>query len=83
MHLDFSDRAKRYSDDEIGHFMIQVKDNGIGILPENITKIFTHGFTTKKTGYGFGLHASALFAEEMNGSLHAESKGIGYGQHLL
>ena len=61
------------------HFMIQVGDNGVGVLRENLTKIFSHGFTTKNDGHGFGLHASALFAQEMGGKLFAESKGIGKG----
>jgi len=41
---------------------ISVTDNGIGIAPENLTRIFAHGFTTKKDGHGFGLHTSALAA---------------------
>jgi light-regulated signal transduction histidine kinase (bacteriophytochrome) len=38
---------------------IVVSDNGIGIPPENLTRIFNHGFTTKKDGHGFGLHSGA------------------------
>jgi C4-dicarboxylate-specific signal transduction histidine kinase len=58
---------------------IGVTDNGGGILPENLTRIFSHGFTTKKDGHGFGLHSSALAAQEMGGSLTAQSGGIGQG----
>jgi C4-dicarboxylate-specific signal transduction histidine kinase len=54
---------------------IIVRDNGIGIPPENLTRIFAHGFTTKKEGHGFGLHSSALAAKEMGGSLNAHSDG--------
>ncbi len=54
---------------------IEVTDNGGGIAPENLTRIFTHGFTTKKNGHGFGLHASALAAKELGGSLAARSDG--------
>lgn len=61
------------------HFKIQLIDNGIGINPEHLTQIFSRGFTTKNNGHGFGLHASALFAKELGGSLCAESKGIGLG----
>src|SRR5690242_5230696 len=32
---------------------IQVNDNGVGIAPENLTRIFVHGFTTRKEGHGF------------------------------
>jgi len=58
---------------------ISVSDNGIGIAPENLTRIFAHGFTTKKGGHGFGLHTSALAATEMGGSLTAHSDGLGLG----
>jgi C4-dicarboxylate-specific signal transduction histidine kinase len=58
---------------------IQVQDNGVGIAPENLNRIFAHGFTTKKDGHGFGLHTSALAAKEMGGSLHAHSDGLGRG----
>ena len=34
---------------------IQVSDNGSGILSENMTRIFQHGFTTRKAGHGFGV----------------------------
>jgi two-component system NtrC family sensor kinase len=58
---------------------IEVTDNGVGIAPENLTKIFTHGFTTKKDGHGFGLHSAALAAKELQGSLTAHSEGPGSG----
>jgi two-component system, NtrC family, sensor kinase len=53
----------------------QVIDNGTGIAPENLTRIFSHGFTTRKDGHGFGLHSSANAAREMGGSLTAASGG--------
>lgn len=55
--------------------MITVSDNGPGIDPVNLTKVFNHGFTTKPNGCGFGLHASANAATEMGGSLKAHSPG--------
>ncbi len=58
---------------------VQVTDTGSGIDPENQAKIFTHGFTTKQDGHGFGLHASALAAKELGGSLTAHSDGAGEG----
>jgi signal transduction histidine kinase len=64
---------------EAGKAAITVRDNGVGIAPENLTRIFGHGFTTKKDGHGFGLHSGALAAKEMNGSLTVHSDGPGQG----
>ena len=58
-------------------------DNGVGIPRENLTRIFSHGFTTRKNGHGFGLHNSALAAKEMGGSLTAESDGPGCGATFI
>ncbi len=58
---------------------IQVSDNGMGIAHENLTRIFQHGFTTRHNGHGFGLHSSAIAASEMDGTLQAESPGMGCG----
>jgi PAS domain S-box-containing protein len=58
---------------------ICVQDNGVGIPPENLTRIFNHGFTTRKNGHGFGLHSGALAAKEMRGALIAQSDGPGKG----
>jgi PAS domain S-box-containing protein len=58
---------------------IAVMDNGVGIPPENMTRIFSHGFTTRDKGHGFGLHSSALAAHEMGGALLATSDGAGRG----
>jgi len=62
---------------------ISVSDNGVGILPENLTRIFSHGFTTKKNGHGFGLHSGALAAKEIGGSLAAHSEGPGNGATFI
>lgn len=56
-----------------------VHDNGVGISLENLTRIFTHGFTTRQDGHGFGLHSSANAAGELGGALWAESDGEGKG----
>jgi C4-dicarboxylate-specific signal transduction histidine kinase len=62
-----------------GSVAIRVRDNGVGIGPENLTRIFGHGFTTKKDGHGFGLHSGANAAKEMGGCLTAQSEGAGKG----
>lgn len=61
------------------HVAFSVEDNGPGIAPENLTRIFQHGFTTKPSGHGYGLHTSVLAAREMNGDLVAISAGPGHG----
>jgi PAS domain S-box-containing protein len=62
-----------------GTVKISVEDNGVGIVPENLTRIFGHGFTTRKEGHGFGLHSGALAAKELGGTLRAFSEGPGQG----
>jgi PAS domain S-box-containing protein len=60
-------------------FRVSITDNGVGIAPENLTRIFEHGFTTRKDGHGFGLHSAALTARELGGSLSVTSDGPGRG----
>lgn len=62
---------------------IMMSDNGVGIAEKNITRIFTHGFTTRPHGHGFGLHSGALAAKEMGGSLHAFSDGANMGTRFV
>jgi predicted ATPase/signal transduction histidine kinase/tRNA A-37 threonylcarbamoyl transferase component Bud32 len=66
-----------------GGVRIEVRDNGTGIQPENLPKIFNHGFTTKKKGHGFGLHNCANAAQQMDGSLTAYSDGPGKGASFV
>ena len=66
-----------------GKFQIRVTDNGMGILAENLDRIFAHGFTTRAKGHGFGLHSGALAAREMGGSLTVQSDGPGRGATFI
>ena len=66
-----------------GAIFIRVTDSGCGIPPENLKKIFSHGFTTKKGGHGFGLHSCANYMKEMGGEIWAESKGVGKGASFI
>ncbi|MCG8335434.1 MAG: ATP-binding protein [Proteobacteria bacterium] len=59
--------------------VLEVTDTGQGIDPENLEKIFNHGFTTKEDGFGFGLHSCANYMAEMNGKISAYSDGPGKG----
>ncbi len=62
---------------------LEVSDNGVGIAPENLTRVFQHGFTAKRNGHGFGLHSGSLAAKEMGGTLWAESEGSGKGATMI
>ena len=66
----------------VDRLKISISDNGIGIPPENLTRIFSHGFTTMRGGHGFGLHSGALAAKEMDGTLAVHSDGLGKGATL-
>jgi len=58
---------------------VEVKDSGVGISEDNLSKIFDHGFTTKKNGHGFGLNSCRKIAESMNGTLSVSSSGDNLG----
>ena len=84
--LDESDSAQKSLHVTVGpgvdqdHVLWRVQDTGLGIPAENLSRIFEYGFTTKADGRGgFGLHASALAATLMSGSLKAFSNGPGTG----
>jgi PAS domain S-box-containing protein len=62
---------------------ICVIDNGVGIPAENMSRLFTHGFTTRADGHGFGLHSGALAAQELGGSLRVTSDGPGCGATFI
>ncbi|MEH6347095.1 MAG: ATP-binding protein [Bermanella sp.] len=62
---------------------LTVQDNGIGISEDINKKIFSYGFTTKKTGHGFGLHSCALTAKEMGGKLIMHSAGHKLGAKFV
>jgi C4-dicarboxylate-specific signal transduction histidine kinase len=69
----------RLSSGNDGFVQIQVSDNGVGIAKEDLTRVFTHGFTTCDDGHGFGLHCSALSAKKLGGALGVHSDGPGRG----
>ncbi|MEA2096362.1 MAG: tetratricopeptide repeat-containing sensor histidine kinase [Candidatus Cloacimonadota bacterium] len=66
-----------------GYQVIEIVDNGMGIVEKNLRRIFSYGFSTKKDGKGFGLHTSVLAMTEMKGKLIAESEGKGKGAKFI
>ena len=58
---------------------VSINDNGIGIPEGNLDRLFEYGFTTKDSGSGFGLHASANTAKSLGGSLSVASDGADCG----
>jgi len=58
-----------------GDHVIEIEDTGCGIAPDNLSRVFSLGFTTRADGHGFGLHSSACSAVELGGSLTCHSDG--------
>ncbi len=69
----------RVNRSDSGRARVEVIDNGFGISPENLTRIFSHGFTTRRDGHGFGLHSAANLARELGGTLAVHSEGTDKG----
>jgi signal transduction histidine kinase len=72
-------RIRTESVEAVPWLCFDVIDNGVGIAPENLTRIFSYGFTTRQDGHGFGLHSAANTAKEMGGALTVFSDGPGRG----
>lgn len=62
---------------------IEISDNGIGIKPEDLNRIFDAGFTTKSSGHGFGLHGCRLTAKDIQGTITVNSPGQNQGATFI
>ena len=69
-------RIHRYGNDQA---RIELTDNGVGIAPDHVKRIFTQGFSTRKNGHGFGLHSSILAAQDMGATLAFRCDQSGHG----
>ncbi|EKO3843024.1 TPA: cache domain-containing protein [Vibrio harveyi] len=61
-------------DGELKGAVIHVTDEGCGIKPENLSRIFSPFYTTKRDGTGLGLSVSQSILSQTGGELKAESE---------
>jgi signal transduction histidine kinase len=65
--------------EETSKILIQIRDSGEGFDATKKEQLFNYGYTTKATGTGVGLHASANYIISQGGLVEAESDGPGRG----
>ncbi len=63
--------------DQVVH--LQFRDSGHGIDEADLQRVFSHGYTNKEHGHGFGLHFCANAMTEMGGKVSVTSAGPGLG----
>ena len=66
-----------------GMARLEVNDTGIGIDESDIPHLFEYGFKKRRDGHGFGLHHSALVANELGGKISVSSDGLGEGASFV
>jgi C4-dicarboxylate-specific signal transduction histidine kinase len=59
--------------------VIEIRDTGVGIAEDDMQHLFEYGFKRRQGGHGFGLHHSALVANELGGRIKVYSEGPGQG----
>ncbi len=63
--------------------LIRIADNGMGIHPDEVSKVGLSGFSLKPGGHGLGLHAFGNFLNESNGRLLVVSAGLDQGAEFI
>jgi PAS domain S-box-containing protein len=71
---DLTIRSERHGEDEIA---IAIDDNGPGIPPEVLSRIFEPFFSTKEQGTGMGLAICRSIVEAHDGRISAENLAVG------
>lgn len=62
--------------ERVGKFVaVSLSDNGVGIAPDQLERVFEPFYTTKPVGHGTGLGLSQVFgfAKQSGGEIHVES----------
>lgn len=59
------------------HVVLEVRDNGSGIQPKNLSRLFDPFFTTKREGLGMGLAISKTIVKVHNGKIWAQNNPEG------
>jgi C4-dicarboxylate-specific signal transduction histidine kinase len=84
---EFRIEAKIVRDADQEQLYLHCQDNGAGIAPDNLQRVFEKGFSTKPrdTNYGIGLHWCANAIAALGGRIWASSAGLGQGaaMHLM
>ena len=76
VHLDAPERRERVEVPAGSYILIRVTDQGTGIAPDALPKLFEPFYTTKKTGEGTGLGLSTAYGivKQSGGYIFAESE---------
>jgi two-component system, NtrC family, sensor kinase len=79
--------AEIVREDDMQQLHLQCRDDGVGIAPQHLTRVFEKGFSTKspETNHGIGLHWCANAISALGGRIWAASDGPGQGasMHLI
>ncbi|MBI2119588.1 MAG: hypothetical protein HYT97_08180 [Elusimicrobia bacterium] len=75
-------KFRTYSDEKGENLFLEIEDTGPGISPENLERIFSPFFTTKKTGTGMGLYSAKAAVENNDGKITCKSK-LGEGSKMI
>jgi len=70
-------RARRGKTSEaanLAHLRLTIKDDGVGITPENMARLFEPFFTTKPNGTGLGLLITRRIIQEHHGAITVQSE---------
>lgn len=73
--------AASVAGDKSGRVVIEIKDDGKGVPPKELSKIFEPFYSTKAQGSGLGLAISKQLIEQMGGSIEFSSK-VGAGSRV-